>query len=130
MFVQAFVMAFAVLAAFYIGLKMHPGNVDYAQTMAFVTISVSQLFMAVTSRSDHYSIFSIGIFSNKWMVWAFIASFVIVLITLYVPFLNPIFDTKPLNLNDWFILIPFIILPAISAEIVKIYLRLRAKNEA
>jgi Ca2+-transporting ATPase len=97
---------------------------------AFVTISVSQLFMAVTSRSDHYSVFSIGIFSNKWMAWAFIGSFAIVLITLYVPFLNPIFDTKPLCLQDWIILIPFILLPAVSAEIVKLFLRWRVKNTA
>ena len=127
MFTQAVVMAFAVLASFYIGLQMYPGDIDRAQTMAFVTISVSQLFMAMTSRSDHYSVFSIGVFSNKWMIWAFAGSFLIVLITLYVPFLNPIFDTKPLSVTEWIILIPFIFLPAVSSEIVKIFLRRRIK---
>jgi len=128
MLVQSVVMAIGVLAAFYIGLQLYPEDTERAQTMAFVTISVSQLFMAVTSRSEHYSIFSIGLFSNKWMIWAFCGSALLILLTVYVPILHPIFDTVPLSMGDWMIMFPFILMPAVSAEIVKAFLRRKGSN--
>ncbi len=130
MIIQSVVMAIGVLAAFYIGLQLYPENTERAQTMAFVTISVSQLFMAVTSRSDRFSVFSIGLFSNKWMIWAFCGSALLILLTVYVPILNPIFDTVPLSLGDWIISAPFILMPAASAEIAKIFLRRKTAKMA
>jgi Ca2+-transporting ATPase len=61
---------FAVLTVFYLALQRFPGNVMAAQTVAFSTLVCSELLRAFTSRSETYSIFSIGVFSNKWMVLA------------------------------------------------------------
>jgi len=121
--VQAIVMTAAVLIAYYYALKAYPNDLARAQTIAFVTLCVSELLRAFTARSEHYSMFSSGLFSNVWMLWANGSSLLIVLIAVYVPFLNPFFSTVPLSIGDWLFMIPFMCLASIAAEITKIYLR-------
>jgi Ca2+-transporting ATPase len=128
--VQAVVMTAAVLTAYYIGLQMYPQQVERAQTMAFATLCMSELLRAFTSRSEHYGIFAIGFFTNWWMIWAVLASGTLVILTIYVPFLQPFFDTVPLSLGDWLEMIPFILMASIAAEITKVFLRRKAARMA
>ena len=124
--VQATVMTASVLSAYWLALNMKPGNVAYAQTVAFVTLAMSELLRAFTARSQHYSVFSIGVFSNKWMVWATGCSAALILLGVYVPFLRPFFDTVPLGWDDWLLMLPFIFSNAIAAEITKVFIRRQA----
>ena len=68
--VISLVDTFAVLAAFILALYRFPGHVEAAQTVAFATLVCSELLRAFTSRSEYHSVFSIGPFSNRWMVLA------------------------------------------------------------
>ena len=115
----------AMLLVFAIGLLRYPSSPATAQTMAFVALCCSELLRAYTARSEHYSIFSVGVFSNRWMQWAVGSSLFLVLITVYVPFLRPFFSTTFLGVTDWLIMLPFILMAPIAAEIVKIFLRRR-----
>jgi Ca2+-transporting ATPase len=128
--VQAIVMTAAVLGAYYWALQVYPQQLDRAQTIAFVTLCVSELLRAFTARSEHFGIFSIGVFSNKWMIWACGSSFLLVLLAVYVPFLQPFFDTVSLDLNDWVLMMPFMVMASIAAELTKIYIRYRAAKLA
>jgi Ca2+-transporting ATPase len=128
--VQAVVMTAAVLGAYFWALQIYPQEVERAQTIAFVALCLSELLRAFTARSERYSIFSIGVFSNKWMLWADGSSLLLVLLVVYVPFLQPFFDTIPLSLNDWVLMIPFILMASIAAELTKIYIRYRAARLA
>jgi len=93
-----------------------------------VTLCTSELLRAFTARSEHHSVFSIGVFSNPWMVWATLGSFVLVLLTVYVPFLRPFFDTVPLGWDEWFFMAPFFFASPVAMELVKVYLRATKKN--
>jgi Ca2+-transporting ATPase len=53
------------------------------------------------------------------MQWAVLASLVILLSIIYVPFLDPIFDTVSLGLNEWLVMLPLMLIPSIAAEINK-----------
>jgi len=118
----------AILSIFAIGLSRYPGSLEHAQTMAFTGLCLSELLRAFTARSEHHSIFSIGFFSNRYMLWAVGFSFLMVFITVYTPFLQPFFGTRPLTLLDWVEMIPFVLVAPIVAELVKIYLRRTAKR--
>jgi Ca2+-transporting ATPase len=118
--VQTVAISLAVLTAFRIGMQQ---NQEVARTMAFATLSISELLRAYTSRSERYSLWSIGIFSNRWMQWAVAASLVILLAIIYVPFLQPIFGTVSLSGRDWLVLLPLLLVPAVVAEIHKWVLR-------
>jgi Ca2+-transporting ATPase len=121
---------FAVLGAFYLALQRFPDNLMAAQTVAFATLVCSELLRAYTSRSETFSIFSIGVFSNKWMVLATGASFLLLLAAIYLPFLQPFVDTIPLSLSDWLLMLPFMFVAPTAAEIVKVFLRKKAARLA
>ena len=117
--------ALAILAVFYLALQRYPGELVAAQTIAFVTLCSSELIRAFTARSEYHSIFSIGVFSNRWMVWAVGVSFLLVLMVVYVPFLRPFFDTVPLTLDDWLFMLPFFFASPVAMELLKVYFRKR-----
>ena len=123
--VIALVDALAILTVFYLALQRYPGSLEAAQTVAFVTLCVSELVRAFTARSEYNSIFSIGVFSNRWMVWAVGASLALVLLVVYLPFLQPFFDTVPLTLDDWLMMAPFFFASALAMELLKLYFRRR-----
>jgi Ca2+-transporting ATPase len=121
MLVQTIFITATVLAAYRIGLAWGSGAL--AQSMAFVTLSVSELFRAYTSRSEHYALWRIGIFSNRYMQYAVGASLVLLALVIYVPFLQPIFNTVTLGLREWSVMLPLIFVPSVAAEITKWFLR-------
>jgi len=127
--VIAVVDAIAILLAFYFGLQRYPGHLEVAQTIAFVTLCTSELIRAYTARSEYHSVFYIGVFSNKWMNWAVLASFLLVLAVVYVPFLRPFFDTVPLTADDWLLMAPFCFASPIAMELLKVYFRKRAATQ-
>jgi len=63
------------------------------------------------------------------MVWAVGASLLLVLMVVYVPFLQPFFDTVPLTLDDWLMMAPFFFASAIAMELLKFYFRSRSRKD-
>jgi Ca2+-transporting ATPase len=144
--VQTIVQTSAVLGAFVMGLIWHleagaiiPSgtnalsfilahdwrgiDVQSAETMAFVTLSLAELFRAYTVRSERASLFSIGIFSNKYMQYAVGISITLLLLVCAVPFLQPIFNTHFLTGREWGVVLGLAFTPAIAEEITKFFLR-------
>jgi Ca2+-transporting ATPase len=121
--VVAAVDAIAILGVFFLALQRYPGHVEAAQTIAFVTLCCSELLRAFTARSEYHSIFSIGFTTNRWMLWAVAVSFALVLMVVYVPFFRPFFDTVPLGLGDWMLMLPFFIASPVAMELLKLYFR-------
>ncbi|MFH1085151.1 MAG: cation-translocating P-type ATPase [Chloroflexota bacterium] len=118
--VQSLADALTVLAAFWIGMRRFP-TLEHAQTMAYITLSASELFRAYTARSERYSVFRIGVFGNKWMQWAVLVSFTVLMATVYIPGLNTaVFGTFPLDLTDWLVVAPLMLVPCTVAEALKL----------
>ncbi|MFM8369035.1 MAG: cation-translocating P-type ATPase, partial [Chloroflexota bacterium] len=144
--VQTIMQTGAVLGAFVMGLVWHleagaviPSgtnvlsfvlahdwrgvDVQTAETMAFVTLSMAELFRAYTVRSERASIFTIGIFSNKYMQYAVGISMTLLLLVCAVPFLQPIFNTHFLSLREWALVVGLALMPAVAEEITKFFIR-------
>jgi Ca2+-transporting ATPase len=102
-------------------------DVQVAETMAFVTLSLCELFRAYTVRSETQSIFKIGVFSNKYMQYAVGLSLLLLILVVSVPFLQPIFNTHFPSLREWGVIIGLSFVPAIAEEITKAYLRWKQK---
>jgi Ca2+-transporting ATPase len=116
---QTIAITSVTLAAYFIGLKWFPAHVEAAETMAFVTLSASELFRAFTSRSERYSVLKIGVFKNHNMNLAFLSSMVLLLGVVYIPGLNNVFNTVPLGWEQWEIILPLLLIPSVVAELVK-----------
>ncbi len=123
--VQTVSITAVVLAAFYLGRMWEPGNPFLAGTMAFVTLSASELVRAYTARSERASLFRLGVFSNKYMQYAVALSVVLLLSVVYVPFLQTIFETIPLGAREWMVIFPLLLMPSIAAELTKAAIRSR-----
>lgn len=113
----------SVLAAFWYGMNAH--GVDLAETMAFVTLAFAELPIAYTTRSERYPLIKLGVFSNKWMQYAVSLSVILILAVVYIPILQGPFNTVPLTLEHWAVILPLAAMPAIVAEITKLVLRRR-----
>jgi len=82
------------------GFLKGSGDLRYAQTMAFTTLTFAQLFNVFNSRSDRRSAF-VSLFANRW-VWAAIAlSLVLQVVVTYVRPLQQAFGTVGLSGADW-----------------------------
>jgi Ca2+-transporting ATPase len=117
--VQTIAITAVVLGAFFLGMEWGNGSTELAKTMAFVTLSASELVRAYTARSERYPLLKLGIFTNRYMQYAVGVSIVLLLLVIYVPFLQSIFDTVPLSLREWAVIFPLLFVPAIIAEINK-----------
>jgi len=106
----------------------HGVDVQTAETMAFVTLSLCELFRAYTVRSERASLFSIGIFSNRNMQYAVGLSIFLLLLVVNIPFLQPVFNTHFLSATEWLVVVGIALLPAISEEFTKAYLRAHEKS--
>ncbi|MGA8680283.1 MAG: cation-transporting P-type ATPase [Acidimicrobiales bacterium] len=76
-----------------------------ALTMTQAGIVISQFFNSFAVRTDEQSVRRVGVFSNKPLVLAGFFGLGIISCISYVPALESVFDTAPLRLSDWLILI-------------------------
>ncbi|MBX6740461.1 MAG: cation-translocating P-type ATPase [Acetobacteraceae bacterium] len=84
------------------GLIEGSGDLRYAQTMAFTTLTLFQLFNLFNARSDERSAFR-GLFANHWL-WAAIGlSILLQAAVIYVPVLQQAFSTMGLRASDWLV---------------------------
>ena len=126
--VQTIAITLTTLIAFAIGLKQPDPR--YAETLAFTTLVFSELIRAFTSRSERTPILKVGVFSNKWMNWAVLGSGALMLLVLYVPFLQKIFNTVSLGWTEWKLIIPLFLVPSVAAEAAKYIMAVRDKKRA
>jgi Ca2+-transporting ATPase len=76
------------------------GSLRYAQTMAFTTLMLFQIFNVVNARSDRISAFG-GLFTNHWLWTAMALSVALQVVVVYVPVLQQAFGTVGLSAGDW-----------------------------
>ncbi len=76
-------------------------DIGLARTMCLLTLSMFQWFNAWNCRSDTLSIFQMGLGGNRWLLLATILVIILQIALIYVPFLQTIFATQPLNRYQW-----------------------------
>ena len=118
------------LFAFLLGEYLYPDSLRHAQTMAFVVLSVSQLFYSLAMRNETKSLFQVGIFKNKWLIGSIIFGILIQLAIITIPFTANVFKVYSLSLTDWGIVILISLIPFVINEIIKIFFRSSDKKKA
>lgn len=80
-------------------------TIEHARTMAFCTMVTFEWFIAFNARSDEHTIWKLGIFKNRWLIFSTVIAIVLQLSVVYIPFIRIPFKTVPLNLGHWLIII-------------------------
>lgn len=113
---EGFVIAVFTLIAFYIGLKT---DSNVASTMAFATLCLARLFHGFNCRGDR-SIFSIGLFSNRYSWAAFGVGLLFLNSVLFVPFLQNLFEVSDLTGSQVGYIYLFAFIPTLIIQVVKV----------
>jgi P-type Ca2+ transporter type 2C len=133
--VNGLVIGLITLFSFIAGLSLYTGaeslfSIDFghisddalihAQTMAFITLSISQLFHSLNLRNNHNkSIFQVGLMTNKYLIGSIILGIVIQVVLVNTPVFNRIFEIKALTVKDWLLVLALSLLPVIFNELWK-----------
>ncbi len=70
------------------------------QTMVFTVLCLSQLGHALAIRSERLSVFSLGLTSNRMLLFTILGTIALQLMTIYLSPLNTLFRTEPLTLAE------------------------------
>ncbi|HMV54175.1 MAG TPA: cation-translocating P-type ATPase [Rhodocyclaceae bacterium] len=89
------------------------------QSMVFTVLTLSQLGHVLAIRSERESIFTIGWLSNGWLLVVVLVTFALQMATLYVPALNPVFKTEPLDAHELLICLAASCVVFVGVEIEK-----------
>lgn len=130
---QGFILAGLTLAAYFIGHYIESGVWEIATspdgtTMAFMTLSLAEIFHSFNMRSQRGSLFSIKNL-NPALTLAAVASLVCTTLVIYVPFLSDAFDFEHISLLEYAVALglAFMIIPIV--EIVKFFQRKSMKKK-
>lgn len=108
---RGFYIGIITLLAFGLGILycrcLGSNNISIARTMALSTLVFAQLFYAFECRSEKYSPFELGFFTNKYLIIAVLISSLMQLAVIYWPPLQNVFQTAPLEEWQWLIIIAF-----------------------
>lgn len=103
------------------GLGFHlTGTFAVANTMAFATLTFSQLFHAFDVRSETTPLFRLGVLSNKAMNKAFLAGAALQAAVLLAPPLQGVFAVVPLALEQWGMVLALALTPLVVCEAAKL----------
>lgn len=96
-----------------------------ARTGVFIILSLMQILNLFNMRSLKQSIFTIGMFTNRQVNYAFVASFLLLLGVVYVPFVSRLFEFEALTFFELGALLIFSTSILFLGESVKLIQRLR-----
>ena len=133
---QGLMVSVLVLTSYFIGHFMESGVWEIpanglspdGTTMAFLTMSMAEIFHSLNMRSQRGSLFTMG--SRNWaLLVSSLAALLLTTLVCEVPFIAAAFDFTSVEFNEYIIAIGmgFLVIPIV--EIVKFFQRLAAKKK-
>ena len=121
---QGITIGVITLIAFVLGLSTsnvsEHEKIMIGQTMAFCVLALSQLVHVYNVRDNKVTIFKTGIFNNKMLILATLASTALMLVILFIPLFQSIFSLASLSLVHIVEIIILILMPVVIVEIAKL----------
>jgi Ca2+-transporting ATPase len=114
--IEGTMLGMLTLLAFMIGNNLY--GLEVGRSMAFVSLGLLELVHSFNVKSEE-SIFSIGLFENKYLIVSFILGVLLQVIVVMVPIFASIFSLVPLNGIQWLYTMGISILPIVIMELQK-----------
>lgn len=119
---QGLLLTAVTLVSFAIGLHWHGyvgAGLRRSTTMAFMTLSLAQVFHTFNARSQRRSAFTRRMFTNGWLWSAILTCLVLQFAAAYLPFLQQVLFTVPPNSSEWVVIVACSLFPVAIIELVK-----------
>ena len=111
------------------GLSLDESKIEVGQTMAFITLAMSELVHIFNIRDNKKSIFKTKIFNNSKLIWAILTSAALMFAILFIPALREIFSIPILPTGNILELVLLVFAPIVIVEIFKLLKINTAKEE-
>ncbi len=103
-------------------------DIDVARTATFALIAFDSLVFVYVIRSMRQFIFRKDIFDNKYVNISVLASFVLLIVGIYIPVINKFLGTTPLDANTWLLISTITLMEVIIFEVSKSILLITPSN--
>ena len=101
-----FVAAMLSISAFLVFKKtLQLVSIEEARTVVFCSVVSFEWFIAFNARSDHYTIFKLGVLKNRNLIITGLIAVALQFGVVYLPIAHPVFNTVPLGLYEWLIVL-------------------------
>ncbi len=104
----------------FVSILYFVNNVELARTGAFMTLVMTQLIHVFECKSETRNLFEIPIFNNLPLIFAVLCSLVMILGVVYIPVFQVIFETVPLGLNEWLLILGFTLMGPVLSSLLGI----------
>ena len=111
------------------GTPLHGAYVT-ATTMTFAGIVACQVGTAIAARTDHASLRSVGVFTNRLLLWGILSELLFAAALIYIPALQGVFHTSALGPEQVALLATFPVIVWGTDELRRAYRRRAAGNRA
>ena len=125
----AFMIGLATTTEAIDGLTLDESKIEVGQTMAFVTLALSELVHVFNVRNNKQSVFKTGILNNKKLLLAVGASALLMIVILAIPALRSIFSIPVLPTSNIIELVLLILAPLVIVELFKLFKINTTKDE-
>ena len=125
----AFMIGLATTTTPIEGLTLDESKIEVGQTMAFVTLALSELVHVFNVRNNKTSLFKTKVFNNSKLVWAVLASATLMIGILAIPALRTIFSIPVLPTQNILELAGLILAPLVIVELFKLFKINTTKDE-
>jgi P-type Ca2+ transporter type 2C len=115
-------LAIAAVSLFAQAWAIHFGSAHW-QTMVFTVLTLSQMAHVLAIRSERDSLLRQGLLSNLPLLGAVVLTFVLQMATVYLPFLNTVFDTAPLSADELGFCLLLSVVVLVIVELEKLLVR-------
>ncbi|GKX29348.1 ATPase [Vallitalea longa] len=121
---QSIGLTIAVLISYQLGFVM-AGDVDdstrltIARTLCFITLIIGEMLRAYSARSETISIFRMNFLGNKYLNYSVLLAILLLVGVVYIPVLQPIFRTFPIDLAQIGVAVGLAVIPVITGELAK-----------
>jgi Ca2+-transporting ATPase len=127
-FLVGVVKQFIILFIFWILFMKLNWNLDYVRTLMFGFFALDTAFIIYSFKDLSRNIWQIDLLNNKWLNLASIFVILAFLATIYIPFLQVLIKTVPIDFKGWLILMGVIILNIFLVELTKFIFIVKRKN--
>ena len=120
-FIIGLVTDFLLLGLFFWLIKYSGYEIPHIRSIIFAGLTIDSIFYILACKSLRKNLWQINLFSNKFLVTAWVFSFIALLAAIYLPPLQMLLETVPLNFFDWQLILGIGLVNIILIEATKWY---------
>ena len=122
------IFANVALFAIFVYFWKTTGDIKLTRTIVFVGFGIDALFYIFSIRSLRHMIWQYNPFSNLYLVGAVLLGWILLVSAIYVPILQVLLRTVPLEPYHWFVMIGFGLFNVVLIESIKFLFIIKYKK--